>query len=48
GYMTADGYYLENHQLEPDILILNDPAGVVKGEDLQLKTAVNTLLNETK
>ncbi|MDE6448663.1 MAG: peptidase S41, partial [Muribaculaceae bacterium] len=46
GYRTAEGNYLENSQLEPDILIDNDPATVVKGEDLQLKTAVETLLKE--
>ncbi len=48
GFRTAEGYYLENHQLEPDILILNDPATVVKGEDRQLKAAVDELLKEIK
>lgn len=46
GYRTAQGNYLENSQLDPDILVDNDPATVVKGEDLQLKTAVETLLKE--
>lgn len=44
GYEQDNGYYLENSQLEPDILILNDPATVVTGEDKQLKAAVNALL----
>ena len=48
GYMTDGGYYLENHQLNPDILVLNNPETVVRGEDLQLKTAVETLLNDLK
>lgn len=48
GYRTADGYYLENHQLTPDIIVDNDPALVVKGEDTQLKTAVEELLKEIK
>lgn len=46
GYRLADGSVLENQQLEPDIKIANDPATVVKGEDLQLKTAVEELLRE--
>lgn len=46
GYRLPDGSYLENSQLEPDILILNDPATVVKGEDTQLTTAVKELLRE--
>ena len=46
GYRLPDGSYLENTQLEPDILILNSPETVVKGEDTQLKTAVEELLKE--
>lgn len=46
GYRTAEGYYLENHQLEPDIKVANDPAKVVAGEDQQLKAAVDELLRE--
>ena len=48
GYQRPDGSYLENTQLEPDIKVANDPATVVKGEDLQLKAAVNELLKEIK
>lgn len=46
GYRLPDGSYLENTQLEPDVLITNDPARVVKGIDDQLETAVKTLLND--
>lgn len=46
GYRLPDGSYLENTQLEPDILILNSPESIVKGEDTQLKTAVDELLKE--
>ncbi len=46
GYKVADGSYLENKQLEPDVLIDNDPATVVKGEDMQLRKAVETLLHD--
>jgi len=46
GYRTAEGTYLENSQLEPDIRVANDPASVVKGEDRQLRTAVTELLRE--
>ena len=40
GYRLPDGSHLENSQLEPDIYILNSPETIVKGEDTQLKTAV--------
>lgn len=46
GYLTAEGNYLENSQLEPDIKIANDPAVVVTGEDQQLKRAVEELLKD--
>lgn len=46
GYRLPDGSYLENTQLEPDIHVLNNPATVVKGEDLQLEAAVKALLEE--
>ncbi len=46
GFRTAEGNYLENTQLEPDIRVANDPATVVTGEDRQLKTAVEALLKE--
>lgn len=46
GYRLDDGTYLENQQLEPDIMVLNDPAEVVKGVDEQLKVAVETLLRD--
>ena len=46
GYRLPDGSYLENSQLEPDIKVANDPETVVKGEDTQLKMAVDELLKE--
>lgn len=46
GFRTAEGNFLENTQLEPDILVINDPATIVKGEDKQLKAAVSSLLND--
>ncbi|MCQ2183246.1 MAG: S41 family peptidase [Bacteroidales bacterium] len=46
GYLTAEGYYLEDNQLEPDIHVLNAPETVVKGEDTQLRAAVEELLKE--
>lgn len=46
GYQLPDGSYLENKQLEPDIHVLNSPETVVKGEDTQLKAAVEELLKE--
>lgn len=46
GYQLPDGSYLENTQLEPDIYVLNAPETIVKGEDTQLKAAVDELLKE--
>lgn len=46
GYRKADGSYLENTQLEPDVTVANSPETVVKGEDTQLRRAVDELLKE--
>jgi Tol biopolymer transport system component len=43
---VKDGRYIENFQLEPDILVYNDPASVLEGRDLQLEAAVKEMLNE--
>ena len=42
-----EGRYLENLQLEPDILVRNDPAAMVRGEDPQLEAAVREMMKET-
>lgn len=46
GYELPDGSYLENTQLEPDVKVANSPETIVKGEDTQLKRAVEELLKE--
>jgi len=46
GYRTAEGNFLENSQLEPDVKVANSPELIVKGIDQQLKTAVETLLRD--
>ncbi len=38
--------YIENMQIEPDILVYNDPASVLRGEDKQLERAVEEMLKE--
>ena len=43
-----EGHYSENHQVDPDILVYNDPASVLRGEDKQLEAAVKEMLAETK
>ena len=48
GYRLPDGSYLENTQLEPESKVAQDPATIVKGEDRQLKAAVEELLREIK
>ncbi|MBD5422610.1 MAG: peptidase S41 [Bacteroides sp.] len=46
GFVTAEGNYLENTQLEPDVRVANDPAVIITGEDQQLRKAVEELLKE--
>lgn len=46
GFRTSEGNYLENTQLEPDVKIANDPVELEKGNDQQLKRAVEELLQE--
>lgn len=46
GYRTAEGDYLENTQLEPDLKVANTPEQIVAGEDAQLHEAVNLLLRQ--
>lgn len=46
GYRTADGSYLENKQLEPDVKVENRKELVVTGRDEQLEAAVKQLLKE--
>jgi C-terminal processing protease CtpA/Prc len=41
---TQAGRYIENMQIEPDILVYNDPASVLRGEDKQLEAAVKEML----
>lgn len=42
----ADGSVLENQEIEPDILVLNDPASVLRGEDKQIEAAVAEMLKQ--
>ena len=46
GFRDAQGRFLENQQLEPDVKIANDPAIIVTGRDQQLEKAVEVLLGE--
>jgi tricorn protease len=45
-WSVKDGRYVENHQIEPDILVYNDPGSVLNGEDKQLEAAVKEMLQE--
>lgn len=45
-WSVAEQCFIENHQIEPDILIYNDPASVLRGEDKQLEAAVKEMLRE--
>ena len=46
GYRTAEGIYLENFDLEPDIKAPLDLDRAIKGEDSQIEAAVKALLKE--
>jgi hypothetical protein len=48
GVKTMNGAYLENHQTEPDIKLMNEYEVVSKGRDQQLEAAVAALLKEIK
>jgi len=41
-----DGNPIENHQIEPDILVYNTPETLINGRDIQLETAVKELLSQ--
>ncbi len=45
--VAMDGTILENHQLNPDIIIYNAPADIEKGIDSQLEGAVRHLMQKT-
>lgn len=46
GCMDMNGNYLENQELEPDILILNKYEEVMSGKDAQLEKAVMSLMGK--
>lgn len=48
GYRTAEGYYLENIQVEPDVKVSLDHEKLLRGEDTQMEAAVKTLLDDIK
>ncbi len=43
---VRDGRYIENFQIEPDILVFNTPEDVLSGKDRQLEAAVAEMLKE--
>ncbi len=45
---VKEGRYIENMQIEPDILVYNDPASVLRGEDKQLERAVEEMMKLIK
>lgn len=44
GCMNNQDQYLENQELEPDVLVYNDPFEVLQGRDQQLEAAVKKML----
>ncbi|MGM9763135.1 MAG: S41 family peptidase [Candidatus Cryptobacteroides sp.] len=45
---VKEGRWLENMEIEPDILVYNDPASTLRGEDRQIEAAVKELMKEIK
>ena len=48
GYRTEQGNWLENTQLEPDVMVRNTPEKLASGVDEQLEAAVRELQREVK
>jgi Tol biopolymer transport system component/C-terminal processing protease CtpA/Prc len=48
GFLTPEGKFLENQELEPDVLVYDDPKDVAAGTDAQLLKAVETVMAEKK
>jgi len=48
GMLELGGRYIENLDLNPDVLVLHDPESAANGDDPQLKKAVETLLAKLK
>ncbi len=48
GVKDMQGNYLENQELQPDIELYNTPESQLKGEDMQLKRAVEEMLKEIR
>ncbi|MDE7108406.1 MAG: hypothetical protein K2O49_00350, partial [Muribaculaceae bacterium] len=46
--VATDGTILENHQLNPDVIIYNRQDELEKGTDAQLEGAVRHLMEKTK
>ncbi len=40
------GNVLENHQLNPDVVVYNNPGDVISGRDAQIEASVKTLLDQ--
>lgn len=48
GYKTKEGYYLENHQMNPDVIVRLDFDKALSGSDSQIEKAVEVLSQEIK
>lgn len=48
GVVDMNGKYIENQELQPDVLVNNDPNSMTEGRDLQIEKAVEVLLNDLK
>ena len=46
GVKDVNGHYLENHQTEPDIQVMNEYTVISEGRDQQLEAAVAELMKE--
>ena len=45
-YGREGAWWVENHGVDPDLRVVNDPASLDAGQDLQLETGVKTLMDQ--
>jgi len=48
GWFTTSGEDMENHGIQPDIVVDNDPDQVAQGKDPQLEAGVRLLVDQLR
>lgn len=45
-YGREGKWWVENHGVDPDLTVENDPASLIQGQDRQLEVGIGTLLKQ--